>query len=297
MSEDCGLTLIVAVKDASANLDAFVSRLSGAAAPGVELLFLFAGPPPATWTAPPGGQTILSPANRLIPELWRDGILRARGRNIALTTAHCLPSPDWVEALLAADLSRHVGVGGVIALDASCSAAHKAIFLLRYSAYAPPQRAREVTDIAADNAIYRRADIMEHADLLAKGFWEPSFHRRFAAAGRTLCMDPSMKVFYRGREQPGAFAAQRMQHGREYGESRSAELPLLQRIGLLLASPLVPFIIAIRVIRRALRTGAYARALLLASPFLAWFIASWSIGEFSGYLNAIDRPRSEEGRA
>lgn len=293
MSEHCALTIVVGVKDASANLEELVSRLSTAISSEIEVLLMFAGAPPRGWTPPLGIQVVSCPASSLVPELWRDGIVRARGRHLALTTAHCLPSPDWVHGLLAADLSNHVGVGGLIALDPGCSASHKAIYLLRYSAFAPPQTARNVSDIAADNAIYRRAEIIEHADLLAKGFWEPSFHRRFAANGLSLRLDPSIRVFYRGQERAGAFAAQRMQHGREYGESRSAELPVGQRIGLLLASPLVPFIIATRVIRRTLSNRAYARALPLASPWLVWFIASWSIGEFSGYLNAISGPRHE----
>jgi hypothetical protein len=297
MSGHCTLTVVVAVKDASANLEELSARLASAASPEVQLLFMFAGPPPAGWVGPPGSETVSSPASRLIPELWRDGIMHARGKHVALTTAHCIPSPDWVPALLAANLSANVGVGGPIELDPRCSAVHKGIYLLRYLAFAPPQRARVVADIAADNAIYRRAEIMEHPDLLAKGFWEPSFHRRFADKGLSLSIDPAIRVGYRGRELAGAFAHHRLQHGREYGESRSRETPLLQRVGYLLASPLVPFIIATRVTRRAFRSNVYARALPLASPWLLWFIASWSVGEFSGYLNAVLRPGHGGGRS
>ncbi|MDZ4762164.1 MAG: hypothetical protein SGJ21_13950 [Alphaproteobacteria bacterium] len=297
MSTDCALTIVVAVKDAAANLADLSTRLGSAASSGNQLLFVFAGPPPDGWTPPPGGETLSSPENTLIPELWRDGILRARGKHVALTSAHCLPSPDWVATLLAADLQKNVGVGGVIELDPRCSPVHKSIYLLRYLAFAPPQRARAVADIAADNAIYRRAEIMAHPQLLAKGFWEPSFHRRFATEGLSLCVAPAIRVGYRGRELAGDFARQRLQHGREYGESRSRALPLLRRVAYLLASPLVPFVILTRVTRRAFRGDIYLRALPVASPWLLWFIASWSIGEIGGYLNAVLRPARGEERS
>jgi DNA-binding LacI/PurR family transcriptional regulator len=64
-----------------------------------------------------------------------------------------VPASEWVETLLAADLDR-AAIGGVIVNDPEADSVAKAIFLLRYAAYAPPQDQRAVRDIAADNAIY-----------------------------------------------------------------------------------------------------------------------------------------------
>ncbi len=229
----------------------------------------------------------------LIPELWRDGILRARGTRVALTTGQCIPCQGWVASLLAADLTANVGVGGLIDLDPRCSPVHKSIYLLRYLAFSPPQEARTVADIAADNAIYRRGEIMAYPRLLEKGFWEPSFHRRFAASGLSLRVNPAIRVVYYGRELSSDFARQRLEHGREYGESRSRDRPFPQRIAFLLMSPLIPVIILARVTRRAFRSTTYLLALPVALPWLLWFVGSWSVGEFSGYLKALLRPAEE----
>lgn len=287
---DPTLTIVVALKDAAANLAELAARFSAAAGGEIQLLFVFAGPPPNDWTCPSGVETINSGRSALIPELWRDGILRARAPRVALTTGHCIPHQDWVASLLAADLRANVGVGGLFELDPRCSAVQKSIYLLRYLAFAPPQHSREVADIAADNAVYRRAEIMANSDLLKDGFWEPSFHRRFAADGLSLCIIPEMKVAYFGRELAADFARQRRAHGCEYGESRARGRPFPQRIIFLLMSPLIPVVILARVTRRACRKSTYLSALPVALPWLLWFVGSWSVGECAGYLNALFRP-------
>lgn len=287
MTERCTLTIVVAVKDATENLREITDRLSATTQPSVQLLFVFAGEPPQAWSAQGVNETLSASADSLVPHLWRDGIRHARGDAVALTTAQCLPAEDWVASLLAADLTQHVGVGGPIDLDQRCSPVHKAIYLLRYIAFALPQRSRTVQDIAADNAVYRRTNIMAHDDLLAQGFWEPSFHRRFAVEGLTLTMNATICVAYRGRETPGAFALQRFQHGREYGSSRSTGQPLWRRLLYLIASPILPFVILTRIVRRASRRALLAQAMLPAAPWLLWFVVSWSLGEARGYLGSI----------
>src|SRR5436190_16079474 len=85
--------------------------------PEVEFLFCHgsADPDVPALVGKEGQVSILrSLAASLIPHLWRDGILVARGERVATTTAHCIPAPDWVEALLAADLNQTAVLGGTI---------------------------------------------------------------------------------------------------------------------------------------------------------------------------------------
>ena len=118
---------------------------------------------------------------------------------MALSTAHCIPADDWVDKLLAADMSSLPAIGGVIENDNAANARDWAIYFLRYISFTPSQQKRQVAEIAADNALYRRADILQHADLLAIGFWEPSFHARFRKAGLVLELDPAIRVVHKNR--------------------------------------------------------------------------------------------------
>src|SRR5712692_10916389 len=48
----------------------------------------------------PGVRLIVAPPALLIPELWGLGIRETRGKIVAITTAHCVPARDWVQAML-----------------------------------------------------------------------------------------------------------------------------------------------------------------------------------------------------
>lgn len=287
MSKAPYLSVVVAVKDADANLNDLLSNLPQKPDDRVEYLFVVAGEPsPALVMTSGRARVLVAPIQALVPHLWRDGIYSARGAAIGLTTAQCLPSSGWVERLLAADLKNYAGVGGTIGLDATCDAARAAMYLLRYLTYAPPQQRRTVKDIAADNAIYRRADILQEVDLLVNGFWEPSFHRRFAARGERMQLDPTISVTYRGQERAADFARLRFHHGLEFGSSRGARLGRRRAFGMLLASPLLPLLLLTRIIWRAWRHPRVPTNLWSALPWLCWYALAWSTGEARGYLNA-----------
>lgn len=285
------LSIVVAVKDGDKNLSAIVERIGALA--DVEVICVFAGMPKADWRASEHARVVVADVACLIPHLWRDGIMQANGAAVALLSAHCVPTPDWVGKLLDVDLHTYVGVGGAIGLDPNCSALHRAIYLLRYLRFAPPFPARSVDDIAADNAVYRRSALLAHPDLLAQGFWEPSFHRRFRRAGLRLFLDPRLRVDYRGRETAAAFARQRFEHGCEYGASRAAGRSLLQRLGFVAVSPLAPLAIFGRIVLGSTRRIEYAASLIAALPWLAWFLGAWSSGEARGYIKALISPASE----
>lgn len=282
------LTIIVAVKDSGANLHDFLKRLHPGERGDIEYIFAIAGEPPKDLVALGRSvKLLIAPSDTLVPLLWRDGIESAKGFAVALTTAQCLPSPDWVAGLMSADLSNFVGVGGAIDLHPACGPAHRAIYFLRYLAFAPPQLKREVSEIAADNAIYRRAEILEHHDLLKEGFWEPSFHRRFLQQRLRLQLDPGLSVTYRGAEPAKAFPAHRHLHGRAYGRWRADQASTLMQIAMVLASPLIPIVLMLRILRRAWSHLQFRASLPSAFPWLLWFVLAWSAGEAGGYLAAM----------
>jgi hypothetical protein len=226
----------------------------------------------------------------LIPELWRDGIVAAHGDIVAILTAHCIPNKDWMSVALSLDMRRYAAYGGAIALGPNANAVGAAIHLLRYAGVSPPQTVRELDNLAADNAVYHRGDILACDDLLPLGFWEPSYHARFRQAGRRMAMQPNLTCTHKNQYTPFEFMAQRRRHGRVFGRMRAQEQPYAKRIIMLLLSPLSFFIFGAKLTYNIARTPAIRPDFFRAAPWLAVFLASWSWGECRGYADAVFHP-------
>jgi hypothetical protein len=283
------LSIIVGVQHAQDNLPDIVRALRPGARPEMELIVChtLADPDVPTLLGENQIRIVCSPDGSLIPHLWRDGILAASGERVGTTTAHCIPAADWVDALLAADLGQTAVLAGTIENDPEADAKGRAIFLQRYAVFAPPQAKRGVRNPAADNALYRRSDLLRHRDLLQRGFWEPSFHDRFRAEGLHLALDPSLRVVHRNRYSARQYMGQRLAHGREFGLARASSRPLPQRLLLVLLSPAVFPLVLSRILRRALGKPALRKQLATAWFWLPVFLLAWVVGEASGYLASL----------
>jgi hypothetical protein len=283
------LSIIVGVEHAQDNLPDIVRALRPGARPEMELIVCHtpADPDVSALLGENQIRIVCSPDGSLIPHLWRDGILAASGERVGTTTAHCIPAADWVDALLAADLGQTAVLAGTIENDPEADAKGRAIFLQRYAVFAPPQAKREVHNPAADNALYRRSDLLRHRDLLERGFWEPSFHDRFRAEGLHLALDPSLRVVHRNRYSARQYMGQRLAHGREFGLARASSRPLPQRLLLVLLAPAVFPLVLSRILRRALGKPALRKQLANAWFWLPVFLLAWVVGEASGYLLSL----------
>ena len=291
MTEDYRLTIVIAVEHAQANLPAILDQLTPGRYPQVQFLICHGEQDqvPASLTAGWDNVSILAGrSSSRIPHLWRDGIRAARADLIATTTAHCIPQHDWVERLLDMKLvGNTVAVGGLVANDANANPKSWAIFMLRYMSVAPPQSMREIDDVAADNALYRRRDILDHSDLLQQGFWEPSFHARFRDAGLRLRLDPGLRVTQHNLYTAAEFFRQRLIHGREFGAGRAKAAGRTKARLLLLVSPALPLVFLLKILHKVWKNTNARTQLVAALPWLLWFLAAWGLGEARGYLAEI----------
>jgi hypothetical protein len=282
------LSIIVAVWKDAAGLErclaAFLEQLDDACelivAAGVEL--------PA---APPSDlrvRWLRLPETLLIPELWSRGMEPAEGRHVAITTAHFEPAPNWVRAVRSAHARLDaVGIGGPIDAPRGGSAKDWATYFLRYSSTFHLAGERSVLDIHGDNASYDTAALRHHWAAIARGFWEPNFHRLVLAEGRTLAWVPAMRVTQRASYPFGAFCRQRLLHGREFGSSRVRGNGLGVRLVRLLLSPLIPFVFLTKITGRVLKSRRDVPAYLYSFPVLFAFVLVWAFGEAWGYLAPI----------
>jgi len=232
-------------------------------------------------------QRLPGSAHSLVPQLCRDGIAAARAPRVALGVVDCLPDPDWLEALLAADLASYCAVGGAIDCDPASDSVGLAVYLLRYSRYARPFAAFETDDLAGDNALYDRQALVPHRAAYAEGFWEPEIHAKLLREGHRLLRDPAIAALHRNAYGALEFAAQRVAHGRRFGSDRARAMPALRRALYLALSPAVPLILGAKVVRLALAKRETRRALPRAAGALALFLLAWGAGEMRGIWDAM----------
>lgn len=237
----------------------------------------------------PNVRMLTMPAQMLINELWSTGILQSRGEIVALTTAHCIPAPDWISQVREAHGTSAAGVGGAIGGDAKSSLVDWAVCFCRYSRFLPPLVAGEVDDIPADNAAYKRAPLFRHQEQWRDGFWEPQLHRALALEGQVLWLAPAMQVRHRHSYGFTGFVRQRFLHGQKYGGWRASTLPPVRRAMMLALSPLIPLVLLLRTVRRVLGKRGYVLRLVAALPLLAAFFMAWACGEALGYAKGSAR--------
>lgn len=286
------ISVVIAVQHAQANLPAILAALGpGMAAGRAEVLVCHAADDAVDLAPQTGLRVLTGAADALIPELWRDGILAASVDIVATLTAHCVPDADWLDVACGLDMTGLAGIGGLIVNDPASDQGGTAIHLLRYHAFATAKAPREVTEIAADNALYRRDEILACADLMPHGFWEPAFHARFRLKGLGLELHPALVVSHRNRYTPGQFMRQRRRHGCHFGQSRALSAPPAGRWLMLATSPAAFAVFAIKLTRAVWRDPGLRRGWLRAAPWLYLFMANWSWGEMRGYAAAVAKAR------
>src|SRR5262249_51210264 len=150
-----------------------------------------------------------------------------------------------------------------------------------YGFYADTRRGSG-TDVllTAANVAYRRRMAGDMAEWARRGEWENEGHSRLAAAGRGLRFGPALGGFQNGTYRFAPFCCERFEHGFAFAKHRLTREPN-RRWLLLLASPVLPFLLTMRVGAEAgpTRWRSFVRAL----PFTFAFLSAWSLGEAAAY--------------
>lgn len=222
----------------------------------------------------------------LVPELWRDGIDRARGTIVALTIAQMVPAADWVDSIVEQH-RRFDAVGGAIDPGPDLRVADRAEYFCRYARDMLPFEGHPCLDLPGDNAAYKRASLEQRRELYRDGFWEPVVHRALAADGAELWHAPELVVRQGRSAGPMAFVRQRWHHGRAHGRQQARSRSRHANLARALGSPLVPAVLTLRIAREIRSRRRPFGPLLAALPFVVMFNVVWAAGEALGYLDAI----------
>lgn len=257
-----------------------------AQADGAEILVCSPGPVPASLRDRFPHARFHERPGALVPELWRDGIDLATGRIVALTISPMVPAPDWAATALR-EADRHGVVAGAIDPQDGLPLGDLAECVCRYASDMSPFEAHESADLPGDNCAYRRELLEGTRALWADGFWEPVVNHALHREGVTMRQDPALRVQQGRSAGTAAFVRQRLVHGRAHGRQRGAHFGAARNLVGVLAAPVVPFVLLLRMYRElATRRRITARTVAML-PWVAAYDVAWAVGEARGHLDAL----------
>lgn len=292
---DLTLSVVVAAQNANATVSRVLSALERQRADGIAEVLLVDNSRDGTADLVrrdfPWVTIVRAAGPRLIPELWGEGVLRARGPIVALSTAQAVPGPTWARAHLRAHQDgAWAGVGGPISLEPSLGSLDRAVYWLRFARWNLPAYQGPVRDVAGDNASYRRAALAPYEERIrAEGFWENEINHELRRAHAEFFAAPEATCAFVGGTEWRSFAAQRLIHGRRFGQSRLAGASRARRAFRIVTWPGTPLVFLGRLLAQARASGSTAD-ILRVLPALCCCLGAWSAGELLGYVAGPPAP-------
>ena len=279
----CELTVVVAYRDTPETLGETLGALRGAL-DGLDAEIVLCHPadllPPPAPIVSNGARTITAEPDAIVPRLWALGLRAASGRVVAFTTSEFRVGPQWARGLLNTLAGGASGAGGTIDIAARAPLVARAAYHLRYSGFMPPTADGPVADIAGDNAAYPRSLMSRLLGADPFEFWEVELHRGLHREGRHLALSNDATATLVATSSIRSWIRHRYRHGRHSGTFRVRDLghPWVRGV---LAAPLVPAVLSLRLARRARARGRLGEV-LAALPAILPLATAWSAGEAVG---------------
>jgi hypothetical protein len=235
------------------------------------------------WMGTPSGSTV--------PQMRARGLARARGQVVALIEDDCLVAPGWPAAVLSAHATPEAAIGGVVEPDQYRRGLDWAVYFCEYGRFLPPFRpgADVVRRLAGNHVTYKR-EALAAIDVAAEdGFVDVFVHDAWRRAGLPLRADETLVVRNVNQWRVADVTVAPFHHGRAFAGRRARQQSPVVRVARLLATPVLPVVLAGRIIRDVASTRRFARRLVPAFPWIVLFVMSWSIGEAAGLLTGPGR--------
>lgn len=246
------------------------------------VLVVPSGVEPTAVVDPPLKVRTVGASSGLVPVQWGHGILAASGPIVALTTSQFRVTDDWAYALLRVfETTETVAVGGRIALAPGTGYLGRAAHLVRYSEHMSETLDGAPRDPAGENAAYRRGAVLSACPDLREGFWEVDVHRVIRSDGGIVSFDPAVVAEFAPVVSLRGMLRNRFLHGGHFGTHR-VEVLGWNRWLALAVTPLVPFLLLMRILRRAARAGHRPWSVLTVVPAVLTLLVAWAAGEAHG---------------
>jgi hypothetical protein len=227
-----------------------------------------------------------------VPALRAAGMTAARAPYVAVIEDPCIVTQGWSDRVVEAHGKGRSIVGGPIRNGATRRLRDWAAFFCEYSDYLEPVPAGPRQRLVGMNVSYDRRALDALAELLPHGHWEFPLHARLRSLGFELYSEPSMVVEYVKEYGFREFLRQCFGYSRSFARMRSARLGWSRVVYAAGSFLLVPYFYA-RIARNVLERRRYRGKLLLATPFIAFYLAASAAGEMLGY--GVDGLRARLG--
>jgi hypothetical protein len=220
---------------------------------------------------------------RPIPRLRYQGVLRARGRVVAILEDHARVAPGWAAALLREHRRPWGAVGGPVE-NGLGGIVNWAAYFCEYAPYMGPLSEGETGDLPGNNVAYKRPHLLRHARVLDDGKWESWLNDRLRADGVPIASTNGMVVHHIKPFRLGYFLAQRFHFARSFAGMRRGGWSWPKRLAFGAGSLLLPALLSARVARTVLRKRRHLGRFLAVSPLVALFLTVGAFGEMVGYV-------------
>lgn len=232
-----------------------------------------------------GTRWVRDPRRRNVPQLRSLGIAESRGTIVALLEDDCVAPPTWCAALLQAHQGPWVAVGGAVEPGDYTTLLDWAMYFQDYVRFMQPLPSGAPTALPGTNVSYKRAAVLPELQSRENvGFYEVFVHAALLQAGLPVALDPALVVYNVNSWSAGRAVRSRFHHGRGFAAVRIAEDPRGKRLFLLAIAVLLPLVQVARIAREVVQRRRHLGRLAAALPWVFALSASWSLGEFAGYL-------------
>jgi len=231
-------------------------------------------------SAPPGAETI--PLQRGL------ALAAARSRWVAFTEDFCIPSDRWAETIIGALESAPAAVlGGPVDREHG-GPAEWALTLCEYGrCLAAPARG-PVACLPEINIAYDTEVLRRRLGALPIAVVPSAIDRELRDHGESFWYEPGALMLDANSQPLLAACRSQAHHGRFWAGRAHRHRSLAWRLLRSLATPLVPLLALLRIVRGAHRAGRLDK-LLIALPPLSLLLAAWAGGEAIGTLLGVGR--------
>ena len=218
--------------------------------------------------------------------LRRIGLESGRGRYLALTEDHTVPSPVWCRDMVRLlDAHPQVGaIGGAVEYGID-RMLQRAIYYCDFGRYRNPLPEGPAEYVSDSNVAYRRGPLWKIHDVWKDDYHEPLVHWGLVEAGYETWLSPGSEVAQTRRHLTWREAfRERYVWGRSFAGTRTTKMSPARRISYAVLSPALPWLMTGRLVRGELRKRRDLGKFLRTVPLIFVFQIVWAFGEFVGYV-------------
>ena len=228
---------------------------------------------------------LVSNAGQRTPlELASRALREAKGENILLTEDHCVPRPDWVRTMLAAQAPGRAVVGGRVETREDATATNWAFYFVDFFRYCDPVVEGPSPTLTVCNAVYKKSQLAEIDEVWRVYFHETAANDALRQRFGDLWLVPDSEVTMARNVRFGAAIYERYAFGRLFGCTRIRFCSPAKRVFYAIFAPALPLILMGRMARKGLLAPRLRRHFLRSLGPLVVMAVWWSWGEWLGYL-------------